>query len=116
MKNINLLKVTAIVITAALASNFVNAEDKISTTIEASQPEVAKIEQQLSFPALITELDGDANGMLSQDEVAVSHLTFLQEEFNTIDANQDSQIEEAEFNSFIAQLKNKVSDMANTED
>ncbi|MBU2923838.1 hypothetical protein Q4506_15425 [Colwellia sp. 4_MG-2023] len=116
MKNINLFKVTVMVITAALASNFVNAEDKISTAIESSQPTMAKVEQQLSFPALITELDGDANGMLSQDEVAVSHLTFLQEEFNNIDANQDGQIEEAEFNSFIAQLKDKVTDMANTED
>ncbi|MDO6488275.1 hypothetical protein Q4503_11220 [Colwellia sp. 6_MG-2023] len=113
MKNINLFKVTVMVITAALASNFVNAEDKLSATVENAQP---KIEQQLSFPALIAELDGDANGMLSQDEVAVSHLTFLQEEFNNIDANQDSQIEETEFNSFIAQLKKKVSDMANAED
>ena len=87
MKNINLLPVTALVITAALASSFVSADDKMG--------------QALSFPALIAELDSDANGMLSQDEVAVSSNTFLQAEFSNIDTNQDQQIDNAEFNAFL---------------
>ena len=87
MKNFNLLPVTALVITAAFTSSFVSAENKIGL--------------ELSFPALIAELDSDANGMLGQDEVAASSNTFLQAEFNNMDTNQDQQVDHAEFNDFL---------------
>ena len=89
MKKINLLPVTALVITAAFTSSFVSAENEIGLA--------------LSFPALIAELDSDANGMLGQDEVAASSHTVLQEAFSNIDTNQDQQIDNAEFNAFLQQ-------------
>ena len=115
MKKINLLPVTALVITAALSSSIVNAEDKVATTIAASQLEMAKVEQELSFSTLRAELDSDADGKLSQEEVAISSITLLQDEFNNIDANEDQHIEEIEFNSFLAEIKNDVTNFANSD-
>ena len=112
MKNISLFKVTAIVITAALASNFVSAEDKITDLVEQSQSDMVKVEKQVSFTTLIEHLDGDQNGMLSQDEVAVSQNKLLQEYFSNIDVNQDQQIDEAEFNSYLAEVKDKSPSVA----
>jgi len=116
MKNISLFKVTAMVITAALASSFVNAEDKVTETIETSQYEMVKIDQEFSFSALITKLDTDQNGMLSLDEVAATPNKVLHQEFSNIDANQDKQIDEAEFNSFLAEVKDKATTIAQSDD
>jgi Ca2+-binding EF-hand superfamily protein len=116
MKNISLFKVTAMVITAALASSLVNAEDKVTETIEKSQPEMVKVEQELSFPGLIAKVDSDQNGMLSLEELTATQNKVLQAEFTNIDANQDQQIDEAEFNSFIAEIKDKATNIAKSDD
>ncbi len=101
MKNVSLFKVTAMVVTVAFASNFVNAEDKI----EKSQADVVDVAQQLSFSALIEKLDSDKNGMLSQAEVSANQTQLLHEIFNKVDINQDKQIDEAEFNTYLAAVK-----------
>ena len=111
MKNVSLFNVTVMVITVAFASNFVNAEDKVSKTIEKTQSdaaEVVEVAKQLTFPALIEALDSDKDGMLSQAEVSVDKNQLLQEEFTKIDVNQDKQIDEVEFNNYLAAVQNKA--------
>jgi len=115
MKNISLFKVTVMVITAALASGFVNAGDKVTHAIKKPQSEIAQIEKQVNFSSLVTKLDSDKNGILSQEEVTASQNTILQEEFSNIDVNQDKQIDEAEFNSYLAEVKGKTTTVAKTD-
>ena len=112
MKNVSLFKITAMVVTVAFASSFVNAEDKISKVVEKVESDVVEVSKQLNFPALIEELDSDKNGMLSQSEVSANQSKLLQEEFNKMDVNQDKQIDEAEFNSYLAEVKDKATDIA----
>ena len=40
MKNISLLKITAMVVTVALASSFVNADDKLNKAVEKAQSDI----------------------------------------------------------------------------
>jgi len=110
MKNVSLFKVTAMVVTVAFASSFVNAEDKISKEIEKAQSDVVEVAKQLNFPALIEKLDSDKNGMLSHTEVSANKSQLFHEEFNKMDINQDKQIDEAEFNSYLVKAKDKASD------
>ncbi|MCW8833867.1 MAG: hypothetical protein OQK09_13015 [Colwellia sp.] len=109
MKNVSLFKVTAMVITVAFASSFVNAEDKV---IEKSQADAIGSAKQPTFSTLIEKLDTDKNGMLSQAEVSANKNQLLHKEFNKMDANQDQQIDEAEFNNYLAKVKNKTADLA----
>jgi len=112
MKTISLIKVTAIVVSVAFASNFVNAEEKVIDVIEKTPTDVTEVANQLSFPALIEALDSDKNGMLSQAEASADQSKLLQDEFSKMDVNQDKQIDEAEFNDYLAQVKTKISDVA----
>ena len=109
MKNVSLFKVTAMVISVAFASNFVNAEDKI---IEKTQSEAVASAEQLNFSALIAKLDSDKNGMLSQDEASVDKSQLLNVEFSKMDVNQDKQIDEAEFNRYLVEVNAKTTDLA----
>jgi len=118
MKNISLLKITAMVVTAALASNFVNADDKLDTAITKAQSDIEKATEsaeeavkQLDFSVLIEKLDADENGMLSEAEVSANQSQLLHQEFNKMDTNQDKQIDEAEYNSYLAQVNDKASDI-----
>jgi len=107
MKNVSLFKVTAMVATIAFASSFVNAEDKI----KKAHPDVVEVEQQLIFSTLIEKLDSDKNGMLSQGEVSANQSQLLHKKFNKMDINQDKQIDEAEFNTYLANVKSKATDV-----
>lgn len=109
MKNVSLFKITAMVITVAFASSFVNAEDKI---VEKAQSEIVASAEQLSFSALIAKLDSDKNGMLSQEEASVDQSQLLNVEFNKVDVNQDKQIDEAEFNRYLVEVNAKTPDLA----
>ncbi len=104
MKNVSLFKTTVMVVTVAFASSFVNAKDKTET----SQAEVVELAQQQSFSALVETLDSDKNGMLSQAEVSTNPKQFLLKEFSKIDVNQDEQIDEAEFNTYLTAIKGKT--------
>jgi len=118
MKNISLLKITAMVVTVAFASSFVNADDKLNKALEKAQSNiddvtnsVAEAAKQLDFSALIEKLDSDENGMLSEAEVSANQSQLLHQEFNKMDVNQDKQIDEAEYNSYIAQVNEKAADI-----
>jgi len=115
MKKISLFKITVIVITATIASNFVNAEDMITELLEQSQSTMA-LKEQTSFASLIETLDTDQDGMLSPIEVSASQNKLLQEEFTNLDLNQDQQIDEAEFNSYLAEVKDKAIDVEKSDD
>ncbi len=115
MKNVSLFKVTAMVVSVAFASSFVNAEDKINKAIEKVQSDVAELAQQLEFSNLIEKLDSDKNGMLSQSEVSTQQSQLLHDVFNKIDINQDKQIDEAEYNNYLAQVKSETVDVVKNE-
>lgn len=118
MKNVSLFKISAMVVSIAFASSFVNANDKLSSTMESAQTgvtdmtEMAKTAKQQSFPTLLEALDSDNNSMLSEAEVSVEHSQFLQEEFANIDANQDKNIDEEEFNNYFASIEEKSIEVA----
>lgn len=109
MKNVSLFKVSAMVVSIALVSSYVNANEKVSETMENVQAGVTEMTEtatQQSFPTLLAALDSDNDSMLSEAEVSVEHSQFLQEEFSKIDANQDKNIDEEEFNIYFASVDN----------
>ena len=112
MKNINLSTITALVIASALTTN-VYAEGEVKTETQP-QAEVVKIEKQPGFSALIEKLDSNKNGTLSLEEISVAQNKVLQAEFNNIDANQDLQIDEAEYNRFVADVSDQMSTQENS--
>ena len=93
MKNISLIKISSIVAIAALASNFVNANDEVLDT------PVTPV--QVSFSSLVGDLDKDGNGFLEHSEVLDSDNETLKEMFSKIDLNSDSKIGEDEFNNYL---------------
>ncbi len=105
MKNISLVKVTFMVVVAALASSFVSADEDVNKTLEQAQEILAP---QIEFSELIEKLDSDKNGMLSEEEVSVTQSKLLQEEFKKMDNNKDKQIDEAEYNSYLAEVKDQA--------
>lgn len=102
MKKVSLLKITIIVVTAAVASLTVKANDKIAIDNQV----VEKLKQT---PAKFSQLDSDNNGLLTQDELGLSENSALKKVFVKIDSNKDSVIDEAEFNAFVIQVKNNLS-------
>lgn len=110
MKNVSLFKVSAMVVSVAFASSFVNASDTVGKVMENSQTDVAQVIEtgkQMSFPSLLEALDNNNDAMLSETEVSVEHSKFLQDEFAKIDANQDKNIDEDEFNNYFASVDSK---------
>ena len=83
--------------TAAFASSFVQAEDKLVTAQN----------EQVKFSELITKLDSDKNGLLSQPEAQASKNKVLQGNFKKMDLNNDEQISEQEFNDFLALMESQ---------
>lgn len=113
MKNVSLTRVTAVVVFAAFASNFVMANEETKTVaVKAvsvkSTPATKEQVPQISFTQLIVKLDSDKNGLLSQSEVLASESKLLLTEFTKMDTDGDSQISEEEFNQYLAQAKNAV--------
>ena len=66
--------------------------------------------KQLDFSVLIEKLDSDENGMLSEAEVSANQSQLLNQEFNKMDVNQDKQIDEVEYNSYVAQVNDKAAE------
>ena len=91
------MKMSSIVIVAALAANIVSANEDITTT--SKNP---------AFVALLDQLDTDKNGLLDRSEVLTSKNTTLKETFNKIDSNNNAQISEEEFNQFSLQVKEQA--------
>jgi len=108
MKTFNLFKLTTVVIIVTLASSFINADDSFNTTMQITETEMIQIEEQVSFSALVDALDTDQDGMLSPAEVSASQSELFQQEFTNIDTNQDQQIDKAEFDFYLSEVKRKV--------
>lgn len=92
MKNISLIKVTFVVVAAALASPLVSAKDAIPesiTTIESPAIQSIQFEQ----------LDLDKNGLLNLSETETNKL--VHDAFTKIDSNGDATISKDEFAKFV---------------
>lgn len=107
MKKISLKKITAIVVTCTIGSYIANAsENELTTEIKAVTEQVTAPDNTLNkFRTLVKQFDLDKDGLLSKAEVNLSKLDQLITHFTDIDLNTDLDINEAEFNQYIAQVK-----------
>jgi len=100
MNNISLKKLSITVIVASLASNLVFANNDVSKTL----PKMA--EPTSSFSQLITDYDADESNSLSAKELADNDkLTAI---FAKLDVNGDKEINEKEFNQYLAKMKKSL--------
>ena len=97
---ISLFKVTMGVITAALLSNIVYAE--ADTIEEKLAPLIVEqlVTEPSKFDELISVLDTDNNGLLSQLELVGSDFEMSKEQFVKFDTNGDSLLSAEEFSRF----------------
>lgn len=100
MNNISLKKLSITVIVASLASNLVFAHNDVSKAL----PKMA--EPTSSFAQLVTDYDTDQSTTLSAVELAKNDK--LTKVFAEIDANGDKEINEKEFNQYIAKMKKSL--------
>ena len=108
MKNVSLIKLTSIGIMATLTSSFVNAGGDIKKSVEQSQPELVP---QIEFSALIAKLDTDNNGSLSKKELRLTQNKVLREGFKKMDINKDSQIDDAEYDVYLVEMNDNLSEV-----
>jgi Ca2+-binding EF-hand superfamily protein len=99
MKNISLMKVTAIVLTITFASVLSN----ISRAEMLLTPEITK-NVQSSF----SDLDSDKDGSLNLSEVGASNNDVLKKAFAKVDADNDSLLSKAEFDAFTGAIQPKL--------
>ncbi|ARD43767.1 hypothetical protein [Colwellia sp. PAMC 21821] len=100
MNNISLKKLSITVVLASLASNLVFAHNdnnkKLSNEVVPAS----------SFSQLVTDYDTDDNNTLSAAELAENDK--LTKAFNLIDINDDKEINEKEFNQYLANIKKSL--------
>ncbi|PKG83742.1 hypothetical protein CXF85_09545 [Colwellia sp. 75C3] len=114
MNSISLTQVTTFVVAVSLASFFVNADDALADTTEASTVihsetsviteivEVAVEEiKEMNDKFTFTSLDTDKNGKLSQQEVIAGKNEWLVKSFSQIDSNTDKSLTEQELVDFV---------------
>lgn len=97
MKNISLMKVTAVVGLAAIASFIVSAEE--------DKPMLTQMKKLAVELPSFTAIDTDGNGMLSMPEVVASSYDKLKSAFPRLDSNNDSLLTKEEFSQFVKSLK-----------
>lgn len=102
MNNVSLVKVTLGVAFAAVATFIVNANEISPVAIDVKNEvaaEAAVSMQSPSFTELLSTFDTDENGALSESELSSSA---LQSDFSSIDTDGDTNINEDEFNAYVA--------------
>jgi len=100
----SLKKVSAVVVTCAVAAFYVDAKDGVELSEQAkTSMQKAKAE----FIQLLAKYDADNNGLLSKAEVAKSKHLALIKNFEEIDGNADSGLSEAELKAFNLITKKK---------
>jgi len=112
MNNISLMKVTFAVALATLGSCIVSAEDDIQQDITKLKQDIKqninkvsnKVEKHRSFSSLISTLDKNQNGQLSKSEITFANDKLLEQAFDKIDSNADSEITEKEFQTFLSKV------------
>ena len=100
MNNISLKKLSITVIVASLASNLVFANNDVSKAL----PKMA--EPTSSFSQLVTDYDTDQSTTLSAAELVKNDK--LTKIFAQLDTNGDKEINEKEFNQYIAKMKKSL--------
>jgi len=97
MNNMSLKKLSITVVVASLASNLAFANNDISkTTLKVAEP-------TFSFSQLVTDYDVDKSNSLSANELAKNET--LTKVFVQLDSNGDTEINEEEFNQYLAKMK-----------
>ncbi|TWX68928.1 hypothetical protein [Colwellia sp. C1TZA3] len=97
MNNISLKKLSITVVVASIASNFAFANNHV---IKAT-PKVA--EPTSSFSQLVVDYDVDKSNSLNATELAENEI--LTKVFVQLDINGDTEINEEEFNQYLAKMK-----------
>ena len=99
MRNISLLKLSAVVVSASMASFFVSA-DEISITSADKEP--AQVQEKSGVEKIaFSALDTNKDGKLSKQEVGASKNQLLAQAFSKIDLNADDELTQDELDSFI---------------
>jgi len=103
METISLKKVTVVVTACTVGAFMVNAkeDDKVSVETQKLEQVAHNSQQPIAFKILIEKLDKDANGLLSLEELNADKNELLIKSFKTLDSNKDSNISEAEYNTFV---------------
>lgn len=100
MNNISLKKLSITVILASLASNLVFAHN------DNNKAGLNEVVPASSFSQLITDYDTDESNTLSATELADNDK--LTKAFEQIDINSDKEINEKEFNQYLANIKKSL--------
>lgn len=99
MKSISLLKLSAVVVSAIMASFIVNA-DEVSTVSGDKEP--AQVQEKSGVEKIaFSALDTNKDGKLSKTEVDASKNPLLAQAFTKIDLNADDELTQDELDSFI---------------
>jgi len=97
MNNIFLKKMSITVVVASLASNLAFANNDVTkSTLKVA-------EATASFSQLVTDYDVDKSNSLSAKELAKNET--LTKVFVQLDSNGDTEINEEEFNQYLAKIK-----------
>ncbi|MBA6341795.1 hypothetical protein H4J59_12445 [Colwellia sp. MB02u-10] len=97
MNNMSLKKLSITVVVASLASNLAFANNDVTkTTLKVAEP-------TSSFSQLVTDYDVDKSNSLSANELAKNET--LTKVFVQLDINGDTEINEEEFNQYLAKMK-----------
>ena len=100
MNNISLKKLSITVVLASLASNLVFAHN------DANKIHPNPVVPASSFSQLVIDYDTDESNTLSAAELTENDK--LTEAFDQIDINSDKEINEQEFNQYIASIKKSL--------
>lgn len=104
MNNLSLVKITLGVAFATVATFIVNANEILPNVSEVKNS--VAIESTASLPAktfsqLLSQFDADNNGALSESELSTSDNEALKIAFKSLDANEDANISEDEFSTYV---------------
>ena len=114
MRNVSLMKLTGVVMLAALASTAMNASamndeatlEKVSTKVATTT--VVSAKDVVDHGALFQPLDADKDGLISMAELGDTDSALLKQEFTKIDTNADNGISEQELKTYLEKVEVKV--------
>ncbi len=101
MRNISLLKLSAVVVSASMASFFVSADEVSITSADKKPAQVQTQEKSGVEKIAFSALDTNKDGKLSKQEVSVSQNQLLAQAFSKIDLNADDELTQDELDSYI---------------
>lgn len=100
MKNINLSKITLGVAFAAFTTFIVSANEILPKESEVATESETSLTSQ-TFSQLLSQFDTDSNGSLSESELSTSGNEALKIAFKSLDENEDENISEDEFSTYV---------------